>query len=414
MSGRQKHQSSGADGLLLAQADRTGISPLEELRAGGLTVVCAALGSGLGIAGLLNYNSGLFLNALGQAIGLTRTAYGAVFFGATLAMCIAMPLVAMLLDRFGPRFTALLGASALTIGFWLLSRVNSVETYAIAMLFTGLFAAASSPIAHTRAVVAKFRRARGLALGLTQLGIGLSAALIPPLISSLLASNGWRTAFVALAVLSLLGILPALGLSGRPAVQDPCHDQPAPTFRELWQLDLFGIQLAAFTLMALAFAGMLSHFVPMLIQSGLPIAKAGALAGLIGVSVIATRVVVGWLSDLIKPAWLAALSCAICASGCVALALGGPDMAVFGAFALGAAIGAEADLIAILTARNFPQRVYSKAYSSQYGAFSLAAGLSPLWTGYLADVTGTYRLPLLLCATLLLLPAVLFVMPLRR
>lgn len=400
--------------MLAANSRPADDTALDEIRAGWFTVLCAALGSGLGIAGLLTYNSGLFVDALGREIGLTRTAFGAVFFGATLAMCIAMPLVATFLDRFGPRSTALLGAVALAIGFALLSRVNSVTTYAAAMLFTGIFAAASSPIAHTRAVVAKFRRARGLALGLTQLGIGLAAALIPPVVSSFLASDGWRTAFFTLAALSLLGVLPALGLSGRHAIQKAARGDPAPAFRELWKLQLFRVQLFAFASMAFAFTGMLSHFVPMLVQNGLPIARAGALAGLIGISVIVTRVVIGWLSDMVEPALLAAGSCAICAAGCVTLAVGGSGMAIIGALSLGAAIGAEADLIAILTARNFPSIAYSKAYSTQYAAFTIAAGLSPLWTGYVADITGAYRLPLLLCAALLMLPLGLFVTSLAR
>jgi len=406
--------ASPVDASPVHGAARADASALTELRAGGLTVFCAALGSGLGIAGLLTYNSGLFVNALGQEIGLSRTAYGAVFFGATLAMCFAMPLVALLLDRYGPRLTAVFGAVSLAAGFALLSFVHSVAGYAGAMLFTGLFAASSSPIAHTRAVVAKFRCARGFALGLTQLGIGLAAALIPPFISALLAREGWRAALLALSALALAGILPALGLPRRTVVRSRDRDDPAPAFRELWVLRLFWIQLAAFASMALAFAGMLAHFVPMLVQGGLSIAGAGALAGLIGVSVIATRVLIGWLSDRMNPAWLAMASCAVCAAGCIALALGGTGMAVVGALALGAAIGAEADLIAILTARNFSLAIYGRAYSTQYAAFSIAAGISPLWTGYVADLTGSYRLPLLLCAVLLALPIALFGMLLRR
>src|SRR5690606_3612488 len=121
-----------------------------------------------------------------------------------------------------------------------------------------------------------------------------------------------------------------------------------------------------------AFAGMLSHFVPMLRQGGMPIEQAGAMAGLIGISVIVTRLLVGWLSDRLDPSLLGAASCAVCAVGCVVLALGGP--AWLGALALGAAMGAEADLIGILTARNFVIGAYSRAYALQYAAFGIAAG----------------------------------------
>ncbi|MBO9580435.1 MAG: MFS transporter [Sphingobium sp.] len=389
---------------------------LAELRAGWGRILSAAFGVGLGIAGLLTYNSGLFVAALGQDIGLTRTAYGAVFFGANVAMCVAMPLVARLVEARGPRLAAMLGAVALSIGFVLLSQAGSVPGYAAAMVFTGLFAAASAPVAHTRAIASDFHRARGLALGLTQLGIGLAAAMVPPLVTWIIAGHGWRTGFVLLAGLAALGLLPALGLPARVAgLPSSGQHGAASTFREVRGGMLFQVQIAAFTTMALAFAGMLSHFVPMLLDSGMPIHAAGRLAGLIGVSVIVTRVLVGWLSDRVEPAWLAVGSCLLCAAGCLTLALAGAQMATVGAIALGAAMGAEADLIAILTVRNIPLIAYSRAYAAQYAAFTVAAGLSPMWIGYLADRSGTYRSAEFMSALLLLVPAALFLwMALRK
>jgi MFS family permease len=129
---------------------------------------------------------------------------------------------------------------------------------------------------------------------------------------------------------------------------------------------------------------------------------------MIGLSVIVTRVVVGWLADRIEPAWLGAASCIVCAAGCLALGFGGAALAPIAALALGAAMGAEADLLGILTARNFPMTAYSRAYALQYAAFGIAAGLSPVWIGYLADATGDYGAALLVSAAGLVVPVVLF------
>jgi MFS family permease len=119
-------------------------------------------------------------------------------------------------------------------------------------------------------------------------------------------------------------------------------------------------------------------------------------------------VIVGWLADRIEPAWLGAASCAICAGGCLTLAVGGPPLAPVGALALGAAMGAEADLIGILTARYFGTAAYSRAYALQYAAFMVAGGLSPMWVGYLADRAGNYQPALLTAGTLLAIPLLLF------
>src|SRR3712207_9408181 len=73
-------------------------------------------------------------------------------------------------------------------------------------------------------------------------------------------------------------------------------------------------------------------------------------------------------------------------------AQGGPSLAPLGAIALGAAMGAEADLIGILTARYFPLAAFSRAYARQYAAFMVAGGVSPLWIGYLRSEEHTSEL----------------------
>jgi MFS family permease len=372
-------------------------------------VLGAALGVGLGIAGLLTYNSGLFVEGLAKAIGLSRTAYGAAFFGSTVALALAMPFVGRAVDRYGARLTAMVGAVALALGFAALSQVQSVAGYLAVMVLLGLFAAPSAPVPFTRAVAGAFRRARGLALGFTQVGIGLAAALVPPLVAGQIAQAGWRHGFWMLAGIAALGLLPALlAMPGRERDGGAAARDGEREFPAIRRSRLYLVQLAAFAAMALAFTGMLAHFVPMLRDAGLSIQRAGALAGAIGMSVIVTRVIVGWLADRMEAAWLGAASCAACAAGCLGLALGGVDFAPVGAIALGAAMGAEADLIAILTARHFPLTTYGRAYSLQYGAFTVAGGVSPLWIGFLADQTGDYRLPLLVCAAALLVPIALF------
>ena len=379
-----------------------------EFARGWSIVLTAAFGVGLGVSGLLTYNSGLFAPALAQEIGLSRTSFGAVFFGSTVCMALAMPVVGLLVDKFGPKMMAALGSLMLSLGFLALSQVQSVLAYAAVMLLIGLLTGSSTPVPYTRAVSAAFNRARGLALGFTQVGIGVAAALVPPFIALLIAQSGWRAGFLALALIAAIGILPALlGLPGRPKIAEAPASDGYPAVR---RTRLYRLQFAAFCAMAFAFAGLLPHFVPMLVESGMPIQRAGALAGLIGASVIVTRIIVGWLSDRMEPAWLGAASCMICAAGCIILAIGGPVMAPVAAIALGAAMGAEADLIGILTARNFSIAAYSRAYAAQYGGFSIAAGTSPLWMGKLADLTGGYQSALICAAALLIVPAAIFLM----
>ena len=384
-------------------------APVSEFGRGWTTVLAAGSGVGLGVAGLFTYNAGLFVHDLGPAIGLDRSVFGGAFFGSTLALAVAMPLVGRAVDRFGPRVTAAFGAISLALGFLALGTVvRSPAAYVVTMVLTGLLASASSPVPYSRAVSGAFSRSRGLALGLTQVGIGIAAAIVPPVVSIMIGDHGWRAGFWTLAALAAVGLLPALTLPVRDL--EPAIDDGGAAFRAARRSTLFIIQFIAFVSMALAFAGVLAHFVPMLREAGLTAQQAGGLAGLIGVSVIVTRVIVGWLADRIQPALLGAACCALCAAGCLALASGGAGVAAVGAIALGTAMGAEADLVGILTARYFGIAAYSRAYALQYAGFMIAAGLSPVWVGAIADRTGGYTAALLACAALLVIPILLFLL----
>lgn len=377
-----------------------------EFRRGWPTVLAASSGVGLGIAGLLTYTAGVFAKDLGAGIGLSRTALGAAFFLSTLALALALPLVGWLIDRVGPRWPAMAGALGLAVGFTALgTAVHSVPAYLLVMTLIGLLAAASSPVAYTRAVNAMFDRSRGLALGLTQLGIGLAAMIVPPVIALVIIGHGWQAGYLTLAGIAALGILPAATLPSGGRELTPAAG--AGSSSEL-RSPLFWLLLLSFGTMALAFAGLLPHFVPMLREAGLGAGHAAALASIIGASVIVSRVLVGWLADRVSAPLIAAASCALCALGCLALAWKGAALAWVGAIALGSAMGAEADLIGYLTARYFGMASYGRLYAIQYAGFMLMAGVSPLWVGALADHTGSYRAPLLVTAAGLVVAIILF------
>ena len=196
-----------------------------------------------------------------------------------------------------------------------------------------------------------------------------------------------------LAAIAALGVIPALALPGR----DQAVARPVCDGGQLRSPLFLGL-LFAFGMMSLAFAGLLTHFVPMLREAGVDAPTAGKIAGAIGASVIVSRLIVGWLADRLEAPRIAAACCGLCALGCLALAWQGAAFAWVGAVALGTAMGAEADLIGYLTARYFGMANYGRLYAVQYASFMLMGGVSPLWIGALADATGGYTVPLLVTA----------------
>ena len=383
----------------------------------GRVLAGAIVGSATGISAVLLYTNGLFVAGLTRDLGLTRAQFGLGVTFVTMALAVANPMVGWAVDRYGPRLPSLAGLLLLSAGFAAMGLlVNSVATYLALQAFVALIGAASGPIAYTKFIGATFTQRRGLALGLTMTGIGLGAAILPPILATIIESRGWRAGYLALAVVPLAGaILTGLIFPPRTAASSaslPPRGTQQPASRDWLRSPTFWILAGTFASMSLSFGGLLPHFVPMLIDSGLDPITAARIAGEIGLAVIASRVVVGYLMDRLFAPRIAIAMCIIGASGGVALLMGGAPYSSITAIALGLALGAELDLMGFLVSRYFRIADFGRIYGWQYGAFIFASGLGPLWVGAVRDATGTYTIALaassigliLTCAGFLALP----------
>jgi len=366
------------------------------------TLSGAVVGSATGVSAMLLYTNGLFVGDLSREFGLTRAQFGLGVLLVSIALAAANPVVGWAVDRFSPKAPSVLGLLLLSAGFASLGAfVHSTGGYLALQTLVAFFGAASGPIAYTKFIGATFTRRRGLALGLTMTGIGCSAAVVPPLLAAVIASMGWRNGYFALAAIPLAGALGTALLfpststarTSRPDAPTPASSEPADWLhsRVFWTL------AATFAAMSLSFGGLLPHFVPMLTDGGLTPLAAGRIAGEIGLAVIASRLVVGYLLDRVFAPWIAIAICLVAAAGSLVLILNGISAASVTAIAIGLALGAELDLMGFLVARYFGLAQFGRIYGWQYCAFVLASGLGPLWVGAVRDATGTYVPALVAC-----------------
>jgi MFS family permease len=375
----------------------------------------AVLGSGSGISALLLYTNGLFVAGLARDFGLTRTQFGFGVLLVTLALAAANPLVGWAVDRLGARTPALAGLVLLSLGFASLGMfVHSVTSYVLVQALVAFAGAASGPIAYTKIIGATFDRHRGLALGITMTGIGCSAAIIPPVLGSIIAAHGWRSGFFVLAAVPLVGALATAVLIPRhnTSVAMPAPRNSTASTLAWLRSRTFWIMATAFATMSLSFAGLLPHFVPMLSDGGLTPVAAARVAGEIGLAVIASRLIVGVLLDRQLAPRIAIGICVIAAAGMIVFIANGISAASLTAIALGLAMGAELDLMGFMVARYFGLAEFGRIYGWLYAAFIFASGLGPLWVGAIRDNSGSYDLALVIsavgllvaCSAFLLLP----------
>jgi MFS family permease len=394
-----------------------------EFRAGWPIVLSALLGIGLGLSPVPFYTIGILAPELARTFGW---GFGQVMGGlpiTTLVVLVASPVTGLLVDRFGVRPVALTSVALFGLSFMAFALTDgSLTLFYVNWGMMALVGAGTLPITWTRAVNNAFEVRKGLALGLSLLGTGLFGYLVKPFAASVLAAWGWRAVYLAVGALPLLIALPVAFLGFRdvhaqataPADREAARRArraatPGATFAEAMKSWRFWVLAVAFLPISFAVGGPIPNM-----ENILRLARFGprdivALASYIGLSVIAGRLIGGWLIDRF---WAPAVALALIgapAVGCWLLAQGVHTygLAALSIVMIGFAAGVEYDLMAFLTARYFGMKSYASIYGALYGAFAAGAGVAPVVFGSAFDRTHSYAQPLTLSAGLLLAGALL-------
>ena len=162
----------------------------------GWRVVAAGMGINSLNATVFVYGFSAFFIPWRESFGWSRAVLGGVVGLARLEGGLAAPVAGWFIDRHGPRRMMFLGMSMMGLGFFALSRVNSLTMLYI--VFLGLLATGSSfgtnrPV--QVAVANWFIRRRGRAMGLLATGNAIGGSIVF-LFALVIATFGWRTGAV--------------------------------------------------------------------------------------------------------------------------------------------------------------------------------------------------------------------------
>ena len=378
-----------------------------------LLVLVCAVGIGVGVSALPFYTQGLFIEAWIADFGWTRAQASLGILGSTLALAAVLPFIGSIVDRYGLVTPVMISLLGLSVAYVLLGLfVQSIATFVMLAMLQAILGSASSPLAYTRAINTVFDKQRGLALGVALSGAGLAATFGPTLISNAIDAFGWRGAYYAMALFTLVvGAVIVIVLSrlkGASASTNIDTEAASEDFKIAKASRTYWTIMAAIFCLSLGLGGLMIHFVPILLDVGFTTDAAVKIAGVIGIAVVLGRLLVGFAVDRIfAPRVAIAILCA-CISGVLALALFGSAVAVPAAFVIGFSVGAEVDLIGYLVARYFGIHAYGQIYGRQYSTFLIATGLSPVILGAVRDATGTYTASLFTAAAFMIVSAALF------
>jgi MFS family permease len=348
-----------------------------------------------------------FVEPLQREFGASRGSVSVVFSLAAFLYFGLGSVSGPLADRVGSRRLALIGMLLVGLGLAAVGAAQSLaQVYAVYGLAVGI-GVGLSYVPAMGAVQRWFTRRRALASGLASSGIGAGTLVVPPLAALLVAHLGWRPAYVVLGVTAaIVGAGLALLIENDPRDRglapdgDPPGAAVAPragaTLRDAISsrrfLALYGACLACSFGVFVPFV----HLAPYAVDHGVAPSSAVLLVSAIGVGSTIGRFLLGGLADrlghdrsLIATYLAMALALIIWLVSTTFWPL-----AIFG-FVFGSAYGGWVALLPAVAMDHFGGLNIGGVIGILYTSAGIGTLLGPSAAGFAFDLSGSYRLPIL-------------------
>ncbi|MYF49570.1 MAG: MFS transporter, partial [Gammaproteobacteria bacterium] len=367
-----------------------------------------------------------------------------VFITLQVVMGALSPLAGRAVDRLSLRGLVIAGALCLAVGLMLAGRAGAL--WHLNLVYGTLIVAGmllAGPLAGQTLAARWFARRRGTALGVVTVGTSIGGFLLPPLVTWLHGSIGWRAANDWLALIVVLAIVPPVWLlvrnapgaglraveggdasgralsrgargghpsqeralsrgarGGHPSQRDA---QPATSTATLDILGqrVFWLTVLSFTPLATAFGGAQQNLGPYASDLGIDAQAAAYLVSVMALVMIGAKVFFGAMADRwdLRALFLLIVVGLAIAFGIMLLELNYFALVLVCAL-LGFVAGGFLPLLGALVSQNFDIRAFGQVMG-MIGPFTTLAAVGPWIAGYLRDTTGSYDLAWLSLAVLL-------------
>jgi MFS family permease len=265
-------------------------------------------------------------------------------------------------------------------------------------------------VPHVAILSREFPQRRGTALGIAWAGGGVGIVMLVPVTQLMIDRWGWPAAYVGLAVLTLLLVIPpifffmprsqtaaALRAHQATAAREGQSSTGEWTVKRALANSTFWLLFVARTLASLGNQIIVTHQIAHAVDVGYAKVFAASIFGLMGVISIGGRIMFGYLADVMKRETVFTWVQAISAVGTLALLSmhdnTTPWLLYIYAVCYGLGQGSRALVLSAISADIF----HGRHFGAIFGFFTFSIGLGGAigaWLGgFLFDVTGSYAVP---------------------
>ena len=253
---------------------------------------------------------------------------------------------------------------------------------------------------------------RGLATGLAFAGSGVSAAIMTPILTTIVANYGWRMGYRTMSLVSLLILVPAVLLirvspadkgllpyGVKPEAGDDAGENRAPVLEQTGltraqavKTPAFYFQIFGMLCLGIAGMGMSGHVIAYLTDIGYSPLTASTAMSLVMTVMIFAKIFLGAAFDKIGPVPSAILTGLCMLASVVALRFAG--VASFMPYVFSLCFGFGYSTLTVpysyLIGQNFGTREFAAIYSLATMGSGLGNAYAPSLSGTLYDAFGSY------------------------
>ncbi len=360
--------------------------------------------------GVLNNSAGLFLSPVSQDLGIGMGTLTLYFSVSAVATMVFLPIGGKLMAKYDPR-QIVVGAIILQAGsFALFGLMSSVWGWYLLAIPLSTGGTIIGVIVGPVLINQWFKKKNGLALGVLSAAGGLFGAIAQLVVANLIATSGWRTAYITVGVAAMAIVIPvALVLLKR----SPQAHGVAPLGAEeidsgasaqAQKVKEDGIEVAAarksvpfymlvtFFFFVTSISSFSMHIPKHLENIGYDIQFAGGVMGKYMLGVLFGSLVLGYLVDVLNAKRTAILTMAL---GMLAIGFiiytTSNTLVISLAVALFGLISASIGIVApALVTALFGKRDYSQVYSTASMGLAISSIVAIPAYGFAYDLTKSY------------------------
>lgn len=372
--------------------------------------------------GLCTNAIGVFYTPVAKSLKVLKGTFAMHATLSTLATALTSLKMSKVIKKYSYKKFLLIGVILSSGTTWLMSYSTSVYLFYILGILRGIGVGIYGMVPITVIITNWFDEKYGLATSLALSFSGLSGAIFSPLLSSWITCYGWQMTYRFMAICILVLVLPALIVPWKINPQEEGmlpygYQEKKDTIKiqnkKVNLITISFICMCIFTLLHTSITGISQHLSGIALSIHLSATSGAILMSLAMIGNISTKLLIGFLSDLLNPIKAVIIMILTNCLSLLLLFLGVIHQEIMllyiGSFMFGSIYSVGAVGIPMLTRYFFGNENYARTYSVIGFLTNVGSASSLTLIGYLFDFTKSYQMVFIIALCFHLINLILLV-----